>query len=139
MITVVHGYSSLYQELLKMSGKTTINICNYRTLCNENLKTLNNINPSFVKEIFRLRIMNRPTREKYKLTLKLKLNQLRFGTKCLRYFGSKVWNCLPYHIKSSENLSDLIKTWSGTTCNCKIYQIYSYIVLSLHLLISNLC
>ena len=75
-----NDYSSSYQELLKMSGKTTINICNYRTLCNEILKTLNNINPSFVKEIFRLRIMNRPTWEKYKLTLEIKVE------------SSKIWN-----------------------------------------------
>ena len=33
-------------------------------LCFENFKTLNDINPSFVKEIFRLQITNLSTREK---------------------------------------------------------------------------
>ena len=31
-----------------MSGKTTINFCNYRNLCTEIFKTLNNLNPSLV-------------------------------------------------------------------------------------------
>ena len=37
-----------------MSGKTTINVHNYCTLCIEIFKTLNNISPSFVKETFTL-------------------------------------------------------------------------------------
>ena len=31
-------------------------------------------------------------------------NQVTFGSKSLRVFGPKIWNSLPYHIKSSENL-----------------------------------
>ena len=88
-----NDYSSLYEKILKMSGKTTINICNCCTLCIEIFKTLNDINPSFIKEIFRLHIKNRPTREKYKLNLEIpKSNQVRFGTKSLRYLSPKVWN-----------------------------------------------
>ena len=67
MLWFLHNdYSSSYQQLLKMSGKTTINVHNYRTSCIEIFESLN-INPSFVNEIFRLRIMKRPTLEKYKL------------------------------------------------------------------------
>ena len=87
-------------------------------------KTLNDINPSFRKDIFKLRMKNRLTREKYKLNLEIpKSNQVRFGTKCLRHLGPKVWNSLPYHIKSSESLTifkNLIKNCNGTVCSCKI-------------------
>ena len=53
---------------------------------------------------------NRLTRQKHKLKSKLNLeipksNQVRFGTKSLRYLGAKVWTSLQYHIKSSENMS----------------------------------
>ena len=45
---------------------------------------------------------NRPTREKYKLNLEIpKSNHVRFETKHLKHLDSKVWNSLPYHIKSS--------------------------------------
>ena len=122
-----NDHSSSYEKLFKISGKTSINVRNYLTLSTEIFKTLNNINSSFMKEIFRLRITNRPTREKYKLNLEIpNSNQVRFGTKCLRYLGPKLWKSFSYHIKSFENLSDfkaLIKSWNGTTCTCKICQI----------------
>ena len=76
-----------------------MNVSNYRSLCIEIFKTLNNTNPSFINDIFKLRMTNRPTREKYKLNLEIpKSNQGRFGTKSLRYLRPKVWNSLPYHI-----------------------------------------
>ena len=41
--------------------------------------------------IFKLRMGNRPTQEKYKLNLEiLKSNQVRYGTKILRYRGPEV-------------------------------------------------
>ena len=74
-----------------MSGQTTINVRNYRTLCMKIFKTLNHINPSFVMKIFRLRIKNRSTREKYKLNLEFPIfNQVRLGTKSLRSLDPKV-------------------------------------------------
>ena len=74
-----------------MSGKSTVNVSKYRSFCIEIFKTLNHINPSFINDIFKLRMGNRPTQEKYKLNLEiLKSNQVRFGTKILRYRGPKV-------------------------------------------------
>ena len=53
---------------------------NFCSLCIEIFKTLNDINPSFIKGIFKLRMTNRLTREKYKLNLEiLKSNPVRFG------------------------------------------------------------
>ena len=73
-----------YEELFKKSGKSTVSVSNYRSLCIEIFKNLNNTNPSFIKDIFQLRMTNRPTREKYKLNLEIpKSNQVRFGTKTL--------------------------------------------------------
>ena len=82
-----NNYSSPYEELFKKSGKSTVNVSNYRSLCLEIFKTLKDINPSFIKDIFKLRMTDRLTREKYKLYLEIpKSNQVRFGTKSSRYF-----------------------------------------------------
>ena len=68
-------------------------------------KTINNLNPSLMKKIFELRETNRNVREKYRLNLNIpNYNQVTFGKKSLRIFGPKIWNSLPYHIKSSKNL-----------------------------------
>ena len=86
-------------------------------------KTLNSLNPSFMKEIFEQRLSPRPVREQYKLNLNFpKKRQVAFGTKSLESSGPKIWNNLPYHIKSVKNLNlfkNLInKKWNGSSCNC---------------------
>ena len=84
-------YQSSYDQLLVRSGKPSLNVRNYRNLYIEIYKTINNLNPTFMNEIFRLRLTNRPIREKYKLNLEIpEINQVRFGTKSLRYLGP--WN-----------------------------------------------
>ena len=52
----------------------------------------------------------------------LRVNQASFRTRSLRFYGAKIWNSLPYHIKSAENLcfKNVIKSWNGLFCNCKI-------------------
>ena len=118
------SYNTSYEDLLLKSGVSSINVTLLRTLCIEIFKTLNNLNPSFMKEIFSLRQTNRPVWEKYKLNLDIpSYNQVTFGCKASTFFGPKNWNSLPYHIKSAENLASfktMIKFWNGKICSCKI-------------------
>ena len=107
-------------------------------MCIGIFRIINNINSSLVKELFKPRITSHSAREKRKVNLENpKSNQVRFGTKSLRYHGSKVRNYLSYHRKSSKIVT-LTKSWNGTTFTCKICQMWNYAVSSLYLLISNL-
>ena len=121
-----NDYHSSYETLLHKSGKTTVNVRDLRNLCKEISKSLHNLNPVFLKEIFYFKESNRPVREKYKLNLEIhKINQVRFGTKSLRGLGPKIWNTLPYHIKTSENIDifkKTIKNWNGVECKCLVCQ-----------------
>ena len=121
---VLNDYDSSYQELLTKCGKSTINLRNHRSVCIEMFKTLNDINPSFMKELFQLRITNRPVRENYLFNMFVhKTNQVKYGTKSLRNLAPKIWNSLPLQIKTAENLDifkDLIKSWDGASCKCNI-------------------
>ena len=79
-----------------------MNVKLLRTLSIEIFKTLNNLNPSFMKEIFSLRQTNKPVQEKYKLNLDCSsYNQVTLDRETLTFFGPKTWNSLPYHIKSA--------------------------------------
>ena len=52
-----------------------------------------------------------------------KVNQASYGEQSLRYYGPKIWNSLPFHVKTSENLKtfkDIIKNWNGSTCNGRV-------------------
>ena len=100
-----NDYHSSYETLLHKSGKTTVNVRNLRNLCKEIFKSMKNLNPVFLTEIFYFNEPNRPVGEKYQLNLQIsKINQVKFGTKSLRGLGLKIWNILPYHIKTSEKL-----------------------------------
>ena len=83
-----------------------------RSLCVEIYKSINAINPSFMNEIFRLRVTNRIVRSQYRLDLDIpRVNQVSFGNKSIRSFGPKIWNSLPPHIKSCETFGNIQKSY----------------------------
>ena len=92
-------YVSSYEELLQKSGKDTMNVNRLRSLCFEIYKSINNINPTYMKEMFKLRKTSRAVRRNYKLILDVPtFNQVSFSDKSLKYYGPKIWNSLPFHI-----------------------------------------
>ena len=49
---ILNDNASVYQALLKKSKKTSMEIKRLRNLATEIFKTVNNLNPSFMKNIF---------------------------------------------------------------------------------------
>ena len=66
-----NNYQLTYEELLDKANSSTMNVKRLRFLCVEIYKTINNLNPSFMKQIFELRETNRNVREKYQLNLNI--------------------------------------------------------------------
>ena len=99
-----------------------MNVRRLRTLCVEIYKRLTDLNPSFMNDIFKLKINGREVCDKYKLNSDIpKWNQEILGYKSLKVLGRKIWNNLPYHVKSSETLhtfKNLLKSWDGNSCKC---------------------
>ena len=60
-------YHSLSEKILKKSGKVCTEVKRFRYFCIEIYKTINNIIPSIMKQIFQLRETNREVRNQYKL------------------------------------------------------------------------
>ena len=91
---------------------------NFRTLAIEIFKTINDLNPPFMKEIF----SRNTNSERNGTSLLVKMqNTKKYGSDTLRALGPKIWNKLPSHIKEASSLSifkQLIKTWSGSECAC---------------------
>ena len=119
-------YVSSYEELLQKAGKATMKVNTLISLFSEIYKSINNINPTYMNEIFKLKKSSRAVRSNYKLNLDVPtINQVSFGDKSLRYYGPEIWNSLPFHIKSSENLEafkNIIKNWNGVSCKCNVCQ-----------------
>ena len=92
-------YSSSDKIILEKCGKSSMVVKRKHKLSIKIYKTLNNLHPSFMKEIFELRLCSRTVREQYKLNLNIQgKRQVNFGTKTLKSSGPNIWNNLLYHI-----------------------------------------
>jgi hypothetical protein len=113
-----NDYESSYEHLLSMANKPTLEVRKLRFLAVEIFKTLNDLNPSFMKEIFTL---NTRRDVSYNRLLVKTQNSKKYGTDTLRSLGPKIWNSLPIEARNSENLfafKHYINTWSGPICGC---------------------
>ena len=69
-------------EILKKPGKDCMKVNRLRYLCIGIYKNINNINPSFMKQLFQFRETNRTVRNQYKHNLSVpKVNQVSYGEK----------------------------------------------------------
>ena len=64
-----NDYSISYEGLLEKAGKVKMNVYRLRNLCVEICKTINNLNPEFMNNIFKVKENKRVVREQYKLNL----------------------------------------------------------------------
>ena len=64
---------SSYEDLLKRSGKASMNIRRTRSLCIKLHKTINNLNPEFMKNLFKVSKTNRVQRRQYQLNANPKI------------------------------------------------------------------
>ena len=77
-----------------------------------------------MNENLKLRNTDSLTSKKYNLNLGIpKPNQVTFERRSLWSYGPKIWNALPYHVKTSENLNSfkvIIKCWDCNHCTCRV-------------------
>ena len=89
-----------------------------RVLATEIFKTLNDLNPSYMKDIFKTSKHRRSERLKFNIEVP-KYNQIKYGKKSLRVLGPMLWNSLPIGAKSLNTLPQFktfIKAWGSETC-----------------------
>ena len=113
-------YVSSYAELLEKSTSLSMETKRLHRIVYEIFKTLNNLNPVFMKDIFHY--SPNLTHKKHNLYIHTQ-NTTRLGNKSLRAFGASIWNTLPEHIKSTTSLLEFkkfIKTWPGPKCKCSV-------------------
>ena len=102
------------------SGKSTMEVKRLRTLAVEVFKTLNNMNPKYMKEIFHKTAFSthRP--------LNLEFNEnytTKYGNESLRCLVPHIWNSLPNQIKRETGYTkskEFINDWFGMKCKCNL-------------------
>ena len=121
-----NDYISDAKNLLVRGDKTTFLIKQHNNLAIEIFKTLNNLNPEYMKDIFtkNQNTYNLRDNSRHKNDLKSQnFKAFTYGECSLRVLGPNIWNALPTDFKNSKSLivfKKLIKTWDGPVCNCKM-------------------
>ena len=119
---ISNDFVSDYCSLLTSSDKSTFLIKQHRNLANEIFKTLNNLNPAYMKDIFVRNNRSENSRRPNDLS-KPSVQGCTYGSNSLRSLGPNIWNSLPEDFKSAQSLKifkKLISTWDGESCSCKL-------------------
>ena len=91
-----------------------------RTLALETFKTLNDLNPTFMKNIFATRELWK--RRKNKLEI-LNRNTVKYGDKSIGSLAPHIWNGLPDEIKNEtpyNKFKEYLNTCHGPKCTCSL-------------------
>ena len=108
-----NNYATTYDSLLAKANKPSTEIKRYWTLALEIFKTLNDLNPTYMQDLFYLRSSS--ARRPNDIAV-VRTNTNTYGTKSLRSLGPQIWNSLPEHIKTETSLAhfrSMINTWFG--------------------------
>ena len=118
---VYNNFSLNLDELLEMGNHTTIHDTNNRLLLCEVYKCMNNLNPTFLSDVFKPKNLTYNLRTSNLLALP-KLNTVT-GKKSFTFRGSLAWNILPDHVKNCDSLAKFkleLKKLKVIKCSCNI-------------------
>ena len=116
-----NDFSSSFKELLEKSGQKTVHLQNIQTLLVEVFKSLNQMNPAFMWELFERKQSSYNLRNKDLLQIP-KFQTITYGANSITYRGSYLWNSIPDVVKSCDSVLSFkrkIREWSGNTCTCR--------------------
>ena len=121
---VLNDFKSPYEILLSSAKKDPMRTIRLKFLCTEIFKCINNIGPSFMQNIFRLKADSRIMRTSYINNLIVPVKKtVTFGKKSISSIGPSVWNKLPAHMKLCKSLCNfkkMLKQWNGELCSCHL-------------------
>ena len=116
----LHNYTSSYSDMLEVVKRPTLYISRIKYIAIEALKSVEGLNPKYMRSLFSFSTTPNSTPGGSKL-VQPKVNTISFGINNFTYQGSKIWNNLPQCVKDSTCLiacKDLIVQWEGPTCKC---------------------
>ena len=119
-VLILNNNTSDYQTLLERSKKISIKMKRLRNLAREILEIVNDLNPSFMKNIF---TSKENARVRPNNIVIKSHNSATYGGKSLMKLGPKIWNSLPEKIKSEtsdKKFKEYIDLWLGPKCRCDI-------------------
>ena len=100
---VYRDTTSTYEEILKRGDFLPLSIYRLKFLAIEVYKCINNLNPTYLSDLFVHKNVNYELRDRHKLE-QPKFNTKKYGYRSFMYYGSKLWNLLPSDVKRSTSM-----------------------------------
>ena len=120
-----NDYVSDFKSLLEKDNCVTIHQRNIQALTLEIFKTLNNLNPIFMNEIFHAKELTYNTRKQN--LVYPNPHTVSYGLESFGYKASQIWNKIPYEILQVNNITTFkgeISKHCENICNCNICKSY---------------
>ncbi len=117
---MLNDFNNTYSNLFHIASKSTFYLARLRILAIEIFKTLNNMPPLYMKDVFIQKEVTYGLRD-VNLLIQPKFKTVTYGHNNIKYQGSKLWNNLPNDLKKKNSLSSFkceIQKWSGPECHC---------------------
>ena len=120
-----NDYLSDFKVLLEKDNSVTIHQRNIQALTLEVYKTLNDLNPGFMKEIFYLKQHDYPTRNQQ--IVYPNPRTVSYGLETFGYKASQLWSNIPNEIQQATDVptfKNYISKQSVNICNCNLCKPY---------------
>ena len=120
-----NDYTSTFNMLLEKDGSLMIHEKNTHALAFEIFKTRNNLNPTFMKNIFCPILHNYNTRNE-RIAYPIP-RTVTYGLESFGYKANEIWNSLPKDIKSTNNIKEfknLLFNKNPKLCSCNLCKVY---------------
>ena len=117
---VYQNFTLNLNDLLNLSGGVTFHIKFIRKLLEEIFKSINNLSPPFMSELFVPKCSGYDLRRGQQLVLP-PTKTVKFGMQSLSFSGSLIWDRLPKNVKDSPTLNVFkrkLKLLPDTFCTC---------------------
>jgi hypothetical protein len=102
---VYNEFDASCDDLLLMSKNMSISTYLKYALCTEVYKCMKGLAPDYLCSLFTSQSQSYYMRDNFKVVQR-KFKSITYGYHCFSYYGAKVWNELPVHVKCCENIED---------------------------------
>ena len=116
---VFRDTTSSYENLLTRGYFLPLSQYRIRCLAIEVYKCFNGLNPDYLNNLFKQPCLKYELRDSHRLE-QPKFNTFTYGLRSFRYYGSKLWNVLPFSVKNTKELhvfkKNIIEWCHSTQC-----------------------
>ena len=100
---VFRDFTSSYTDLLRRGNFLPLSAHRIKFLAVEVFKCINGINPPYLNQLFSHSSCTYNLRDAHRV-VQPKFNTYTYGYRSFTYYGSKLWNSLPRHVKDTDDI-----------------------------------